>query len=163
MIKSKRTYGFRIGVLILALNIFSCQIDPCGSAPADLIENLEDLVKEVKKKDYLPRDDRWQTYDDRFRIFFEDCFDRWSPDMTPDQKRKFAGLTTRYLANRFGRSWFKSIFGQNNKDTEGIPESLDQLGDEFQKFLEENKEAGKDIWEDLLQDINEWFESETTD
>src|SRR5680860_338144 len=102
MINKKISFCSWIFLILLIINVTGCQIDPCGSAPADLIENMEDLVKEVKKADYQPKDDRWQSYDDRFEIYFEDCYDLWSPDMTGRQKRQFAGLITKYMANRFG-------------------------------------------------------------
>lgn len=153
-----------IVLIILLLGIQGCQIDPCGSAPADLIENMKDLVREVKKKDYKPKDDRWQVYDDRFQIYFEDCYDRWSPEMTSHQKKQFTGLTGQFLANRFGRSFFKSIFGNkkdDEKDIDEIPESLKKLGEDVQKFLEDQKESGKEILENLLNEASDWWNTET--
>lgn len=138
-------------MISLTLTIFGCQMDPCGSAPADLIENMDDLVQEVKKADYKPKDDRWQSYDDRFNVYFDECYDQWRADMTFDQKRQFTGLVTRYMANRFGRSFFRSVFGSSDVDDADTPEFFENLGDDLQKFLENNKESGMEFLEDLKQ------------
>lgn len=151
-------------IIILIVSIQSCEIEPCGSAPADLIENMKDLVREIKKKDYKPNDDRWQVYDDRFQNYYENCYDQWSPQMTSNQKSQFAGLTAQYLANRFGRSFFKSIFGtkkENTTDSDEIPESLKKMGKDVQKFLEDQKESGKDVLENLLNEASDWWNKET--
>jgi len=144
--------------LLLTLN--SCEVDPCGNAPTDLIENMEDLVKEVNKKEYKPKDERWKSYDDRFQVYFEDCYDRWRPDMTSHQRRQFAGLVTRYVANRFGKSLFRSVFGKGESDADEIPESMVRLGEEVKLFWKENTETGKEVLEDLIDEISEWFDNE---
>lgn len=116
----------------------SCTIDPCGSAPADLIENMEDLVKEASTVDYQPDADEWKRYDDRFKVFYEECYEMWRPEMTIGQKSEFAGLVTRYVANRFGRSFFRSIFGGNQDRQNETEEFLDNLGKGLEDFLEQN-------------------------
>ena len=163
MIYNKRAYFPLISLIVLMLSIQSCEIDPCGSAPADLIENMKDLVREVKKKDYKPKDDRWQVYDDRFQNYYENCYDQWSSQMTSHQKSQFAGFTAQYLANRFGRSFFKSIFGGRKDvktDSDEVPEKLKKMSKDVQKFLEDQKDSGKDALENLLNEASDWWDSE---
>ncbi|MBY5956821.1 hypothetical protein KUV50_01650 [Membranicola marinus] len=160
--KSEKMYPFRpvllfpVVLVLFMLCLQSCEIDPCGSAPADLVENLEDLVKEVKKVDYKPKDHRWEPYDDRFNTFFDVCYDQWREEMTFDQKRQFTGLVTRYMAHRFGRSFFGSIFGNGDDDDAESSEIFEKLGEELQDFLQDNKESGINF----LQELKKSFSSE---
>lgn len=143
------------GILWLCfLLVQGCQTDPCGSAPADLIDNMEDLIKEVSKVDYEVKSDQWKKYDDRFKVYYEDCYEGWVADMTFAQKREFAGLVTRYVASRFGRSFFRSIFGNDKRDGEIDQESLDNLSKNLQKFMEENQKWAEELLKDLMKDAN---------
>lgn len=154
--KNCEIHCFSWAVLIVSiLGIQGCQMDPCGNTPADLIENMEDLVKEVKKANYKPKDDRWQSYDNRFNAYFDECYDQWRADMTFDQKRQFTGLVTRYMANRFGRSFFRSVFGSDDADNADTPEFFENLGEDLQKFLESNTESGMEFLEDLKHKFSE--------
>ncbi len=157
----KITSFYLFSFIAVMLTLQNCQMDPCGSGPADLIGNMEGLVKDVKKSDYKPKDDRWQSYDDRFKTYFDDCYDQWSADMTFDQKREFTGLVTRYMANRFGRSFFRSIFGSDEVESADIPEFFEDLGEDLQHFLEDNKESGKEFLEDLKKKFSEQTDENT--
>ena len=138
-----RYLGLLVIVWIFCLQ--SCSIDPCGSAPADLIENMEDLVKETAKVDYQPDSDEWKTYDDRFKVFYEECYETWRADMTIGQKSEFAVLVTRYVTNRFGRSFFRSLFGGRKDKQDDSDQFLDNLGKGLEDFLEQNKEWMDDL------------------
>src|SRR5690606_259786 len=127
-------------LFLVLLSFQGCQMDPCGSAPADMIENMEDLVNEVAKLDYKVESSQCETYDNRFKTLYEDCYEGWRTEMTFQQKRDFAGLVTRYVTNRFGRSFFRSIFGKDNKKSDKGEPFFDELEKDLEKFIEENKE-----------------------
>lgn len=132
-----------------------CQMDPCGSAPADLIENMEDLVKEARGADYEVKSDNWAPLDERFRKFYEECYEIWRPEMTFAQKKEFAGLATRYVTHRFGRSIFRSIFDGKTSDTETEQEFFETLGQDLDRFFEENREWGQEFLDDLINQFEE--------
>lgn len=151
---NRHRYIVIIFIATLAI-LGGCQMDPCGSGPADLIENMEDLVKEARDADYEVKSDQWDPLDERFRKFYEECYEIWRPDMTFAQKKEFAGLATRYATQRFGRSIFRSIFDGKKSDPETEQEFFENLGKDLDRFMEENREWGKEFFDDLLNQFDE--------
>ncbi len=118
----------------------SCQMDRCGDSPEGLIRNMEALVATAKSAGYEAKSDRWNSLDEQFRQYYEECYDAWRGDMTIAQKSEFAGLVTRYVTHRFGRSFFRSIFKGNKAGPESEQEFFESLGRDLDQFIEENRE-----------------------
>lgn len=149
-------HRYCVFIFIAAMMVLGgCQMDPCGSSPAELVENMEDLVEKVRKVDYDPKSDQWESLDDRFRKYYEDCYDVWRPEMTIAQKGAFTGLVTQYVTLRFGRSFFQSIFKGKKSDPKSEQEFFESLGKDLDQFMEENKEWGQEFLDDLMNQFKE--------
>lgn len=151
-----------VGVFVLFI-IQGCQMKSCGSSADDLLDKVERLVVDVKKMEYPSDDPRWESYDQRFEKYYEECYDQWVADMTGEQKKEFAGLTARYLANRLGKPIFKSLFNKFNRWTredEEMEELADKFGRDLQNFIEDTGSEGNRLLRDLYRDAREWLESE---
>src|SRR5699024_10329979 len=103
-----------------------------GSGPEELMNNMEKLIAEVEQNNFSTKSAGWKKYDERFRHYYEECYDRWESEMKGREKRKFAGMVSRYIALRYGRSFFKNLFdGEKETESEKIPDLL-------KKFVKED-------------------------
>lgn len=118
----------------------SCQMDRCGNSPESFIRKMEVLVNTARESDEDLKSDRWNSLDDRFRQYYEVCYESWRKEMTFAQKKEFAGLVSSYITHRFGRSLFRSIFKGNKADSESEEELFENLGRGMDQFIEENRE-----------------------
>lgn len=127
MMLKNRTLGTVMAAAVCAL-IWGCESYSCGPDAAALITNMEKLIEEAQQKDFPPKSRKWERYDDRFRFYYEECYDRRESEMKGREKRKFAGLVSRYVTIRYGGSFFKNLFkGKNEDEPENLPDLLEKF------------------------------------
>jgi len=102
----KITYFIFLSAFIM-LN--SCQLDECGRSKDKFLDRYYSLIEKVTKEDVYFTEKEWEKNDEKFRAFVEECYDKFEPEMTRREKRRFWAKSLRYQYERHGKDFFGKV------------------------------------------------------
>jgi hypothetical protein len=110
--------------LLLALMVTACGTDPCGTDKDAFLNDYYKLLGEAKTANWPVSDDRWDTYDERFRAYVEECYDLHEPEMSGREKRRFWRKSLSYFTQRYGDGALNAL----KKDKSRLQKRLKEWG-----------------------------------
>lgn len=85
--------------------------------------SFDDLMSDIDRVDYPIGDERWQRFDDRFTNLVDVCYEKYEPELTPQEKRRFWVGVLRYYYKRFGKAGLREL-KKKSQEVESILEDL---------------------------------------
>ena len=113
-------------LLLLALCISACNLNPCGSDATGFADKANDFFSDVKTLRYDATDAGWTAYDDRLVELVEVCYPEHDEQLTREQDRKFWRGVSAYYTQRYGRAGAREFW---RKLKGGVGDKLREAAD----------------------------------
>jgi hypothetical protein len=161
----------RITLFLFCLIGLGCNMDPCGLNKQHFLKKMERLTVKIEDKDDLSKNEL-KALDEQVEVLVNDCYDKFTDDLTKIERKAFWSDVSAYYLDRFGAEAIDRI--EEGLDqlggalSENLGDWLDESANNLEEWIEEfkNKEGGDlkieidgDL-EDLKLKLKELFEEE---
>ena len=141
-------------ICVLAISS-SCTRMACGANKSAFLEQYYELLEEAKSADLAVSDPKWETYDEAFRSYVEECYDIHEPEMTGTEKRRFWSQSLRDYYQRYGDGLAKELSGKDKQTFRKIQEEAEAILDEPNELLDNTFKGLKRDWKKLKERFKE--------
>ncbi len=132
--------SFLFALFPILLLSFSCS-SPCGNSKEAFLGKLDRLIEEAKQLSYPPDDERWEKYDKKMEVLFNNCYEKWKAELNVKEK---AHVISQMLSYAYQRA-------KNHKIKEQLKDVLREGKEEFKAL----KEELRPLMDDLKSEVDE--------
>lgn len=153
--------SFRIllGIVLMSYLATSCQVIQCGPDKDSFLSKYDKFIDKVDRLDMDVSDEKWNKYDEEFKVYIEDCYDHFEQDLTNKERRRFWMKTLKYYATRYGEGMLNELSrkdGISEKIEKNIEDALEVTGRDLEDFVNKNMAEIEDLVRDIGDDIEDW-------
>lgn len=146
----------------LVLLLPSCTEVQCGGSKANFQNQFDNFLEKVDELEYDLDSKKWKPFDDRFRLFVEECYPHYEDEMSRAEKSRFWMKTLEFYSDRYGNEMADAFADHGELISEEVVENLEEVleetGRKLEDFLEKNGDELESLFDQVGKDIESWAE-----
>lgn len=144
------------------LTMTSCKEVACGGSASNFQNQFENFLEKVDELEYDTDDKRWKVFDERMRLFIDECYPLYEEELSKSDKSEFWIGTLAYYSNRYGDEIADAFASHGELIAEEVVENLENVfaetGKKLEDFLNENEGEIERLFTEIGRDIESWAE-----